>query len=39
VNKIITIVKGLVNREVTIDIVKKTHISKAPGEVTEMSHN
>jgi hypothetical protein len=38
-HKFLAIIKALVSGEAAIDSAKKTHISKTPGDVTEMGHN
>jgi molybdopterin-binding protein len=37
--KILAIVKGLLAREISIDIADKTPVSSTPGDVTEIPHN
>jgi hypothetical protein len=37
--KLLTIVKALFDRKVSIESVGKTAISKSPGDVTEIRHN
>ncbi len=37
--KLLATLKGLISGEVSIDTVDKTHISKTPGDVTQVGHN
>jgi hypothetical protein len=37
--KLLSIIMALVEGRVSIDSVDKTAISRAPGDVTELSHN
>jgi hypothetical protein len=37
--KLLTIMKALIKGRITIDVIDKTHISRTPGDVTDVSHN
>ena len=38
-HKLLAKIKGLISGGVSIDTVDKTHISKTPGDVTQVGHN
>jgi hypothetical protein len=38
-HKLLTIIRGMIKGEVSIDSVGKTLISKTPGDVTDLTHN
>jgi hypothetical protein len=37
--KLLSIMKALIKGRIMIDVVDKTHISKTPGDVTNVGHN
>jgi hypothetical protein len=37
--KLFAIMKALIKGRITIDIIDKTHISRTPGDVTNVGHN